>query len=84
MGLRVTFDVPNIFEYFVTTHAELRHARDRCWAPAMSSQEEKIEVGRMFDHLLGEDRENYTRLVEQVLTPGCSNSTPTSAARSTK
>ncbi len=29
MGLRVTFDVPNIFEYFVNTHAELRLARDR-------------------------------------------------------
>ena len=29
MGLRVTWDVPNIFEYFVNTHAELRAARDR-------------------------------------------------------
>jgi len=29
MGLRVTWDVPNIFEYFVNTHAELRAARDQ-------------------------------------------------------
>src|ERR1035437_4110900 len=29
MGLRVAWDVPNIFEYFVNTHAELRLARDR-------------------------------------------------------
>ena len=29
MGLRVTWDVPNIFEYFVNTHPELRVARDR-------------------------------------------------------
>jgi len=29
MGLRVTWDVPNIFEYFVNTHPELRLVRDR-------------------------------------------------------
>ncbi len=29
MGLRVTWDVPNIFEYFVNTHAEIRAARDQ-------------------------------------------------------
>ena len=29
MGLRVNWDVPNIFEYFVNTHDELRAARDR-------------------------------------------------------
>lgn len=73
MGLRVTFDVPNIFEYFVDTHEELRAARDQFFGTNREpSQEVKIEVGRMFDRLLSEDRENYTKLVERILTPVCS------------
>ena len=63
MGLRVTWDVANIFEYFVNTHMELREARDRFLASNCEpTQEQKIEVGRMFDHLLNEDREAYADL----------------------
>ena len=72
MGLRVAWDVPNIFEYFVNTHAELRLARDRLMgARHESTQEEKIELGRMFDRLLNEDREDHTRKVERALAPLC-------------
>jgi len=72
MGLRVAWDVPNIFEYFVNTHAELRLARDRLVGVRHEfTQEEKIELGRMFDRLLNEDRADHTRKVEQVLTPVC-------------
>jgi hypothetical protein len=72
MGVRVTWDVPNIFEYFVNTHPELRRARDEFLAgPREPTQEDKIEVGRMFDHLLKEDRETYTDTVETVLEPHC-------------
>ncbi len=60
MGLRVTWDVPNIFEYFVNTHPELRVARDRLLGVNCApTQEHKIEVGSMFDRLLTEDRETY-------------------------
>ena len=72
MGLRVAWDVPNIFEYFVNTHAELRLARDRLvGARHEFTQEEKIELGRMFDRLLNDDREDHTRKVELVLAPVC-------------
>jgi len=36
MGLRVAWDVPNIFEYFVNTHAEIRAARDQFWGKVAS------------------------------------------------
>src|SRR5664279_159687 len=50
MGLRVSLDVPNIFEYVVNTHPELRTARDRFLGPYRNpSQEDKIELGRLFD-----------------------------------
>jgi hypothetical protein len=72
MGVRVTWDVPNIFEYFVNTHPELRRARDQfLGGPREPTQEDKIEVGRMFDRLLKEDRENYADNVETILRPHC-------------
>ena len=72
MGLRVSWDVPNIFEYFVNTHAELRAARDRFLGPhGNPSQEDKIELGRLFDRLLNEDRESYTEKVEEILSQYC-------------
>jgi len=72
MGLRVTWDVPNIFEYFVNTHTELRLARDRLMSNRHEfTQEEKIELGRLFDRLLNEDREDHTSKVEHVLAPLC-------------
>jgi hypothetical protein len=72
MGLRVSWDVPNIFEYFVTTHPGLRAARDRLLGPQRQpSQEDKLELGRLFDRLLHEDRELYTDQVEEALAHSC-------------
>jgi hypothetical protein len=72
MGLRVSWDVPNIFEYFVNTHPDLRAARDRFLGSHRSpSQEDKIELGRLFAHLLSQDREAYTGQVEEILSGYC-------------
>lgn len=73
MGLRVVWDVPNIFEYFVNTHAEIRVARDQFLGRSRTpSQEDKIEVGRLFDRVLQEDREEHMLRVEEILSPACS------------
>ncbi len=72
MGLRVMWDVPNIFEYFVNTHPDLRAARDRLFGTNREpSHEDKIDLGRMFDRMLTEDREAHTERVEEVLSPHC-------------
>ncbi|MBN2140870.1 MAG: GvpL/GvpF family gas vesicle protein [Desulfovibrionaceae bacterium] len=72
MGLRVSWDSANIFEYFVNTHLELKLARDRLLDPGRNpSQEDKIEIGRLFERLLNADREIHTELVEQILSPYC-------------
>jgi len=72
MGLRVTWDVPNIFEYFISTHRELRSARDRYFGTNREpTQEEKIELGRMFDRILSEDRELHTGHAEEILSGYC-------------
>lgn len=72
MGLRVAWDVPNIFDYFVNTHAEIRVARDQFFGKSrVPTQEDKIEVGRLFDRVLQEDREEHTDRVEAILSPAC-------------
>jgi hypothetical protein len=72
MGLRVSWDVSNIFEYFVNTHPDLRAARDRFLGPYRNpSQEDKIELGRLFAHLLSGNREAYTDQVEEILSAYC-------------
>lgn len=73
MGLRVVWDVPNIFEYFVNNHTELQVARDHFLGKYREpTQVDKIEVGRLFDRLLKEDREVHTGRVEEILSARCS------------
>ncbi len=72
MGLKVIWDVPNIFDYFVITHPQLKELRDRFfWIHHNPTQEQKIELGRTFERLLNEDREAYTRQVSEVLSEYC-------------
>ena len=72
MGLRVIWDVPNIFEYFVDTHDELREARDRLAGRGREpSQDDKIELGRLFDRMLGEERDTQFEKLDGVLSDAC-------------
>jgi len=72
MGLGISWNVPNIFEYFVNTHPVLRNLRDQFFRGGRTpSREEMIELGRMFDQVLGEDRSAHTKTVVQVLEPRC-------------
>ncbi len=72
MGLKVAWDVPNIFEYMINTHPELKEARDRLLrANHEPSQEDKIEIGRLFERMLDLDRERHTEQVEQLLATRC-------------
>jgi hypothetical protein len=65
-SLRVSWSVPNIFEFFVEAHAELREARDRLLATT-PTQDDKIAVGRLFEELLRQDRARYTEQIENAL-----------------
>lgn len=72
MGLRVRFDVPNIYEYIVSTHRELRDMRDTVYGKQRDPERgEKIELGGQFDRLLTEERETHLAAVLPVLTPLC-------------
>jgi hypothetical protein len=72
MGLKVVWDVPNIFEYFIDHHPELRAARDRLLGGHREPrQEEKLELGQFFEQVLNADREDHFDRIEEVLTPYC-------------
>ncbi|MDA8408116.1 MAG: GvpL/GvpF family gas vesicle protein [Deltaproteobacteria bacterium] len=73
MGLRVNLDVPNIFEYLVTTYDELRIARDELIRPNREpSQDDKIELGRLFQNILDSARDQHFETVSKSLAVCCS------------
>ncbi len=68
MGLRVTWDVANIFEYMTGLHQELRSLRDRIFRGGREpSQDDKINLGRAFDRLLNANREAHLERVTEAL-----------------
>ena len=73
MGLKVSWDVPNIFEYMIDLHPELQEARDRLMSlQDRIAQEDKIAIGQLFEELLASDRERHSERVEEVLKARCS------------
>lgn len=72
MGLRVAWDVPDIFEYFVNTHAELQLLRNQVFRTGREpSQADKIELGRLFDRSLTNERQMHSEKVMDILRPYC-------------
>ncbi len=72
MGLRVRWDVPNLFEYLVNQHDELRVARDRAFRQGRDpSPDERMELGRLVERLLDEDRATAAERVEEGLRACC-------------
>ena len=73
MGLKVNLDVPNIFEYLVRTYDELRIARDDLLRPNREpTQDEKIELGRLFQNILESARDQHVETVSEILATCCS------------
>jgi hypothetical protein len=73
MGLRVMWDVPNIFEYFVELSPELRSLRDHMFRNDREpTQDEKIELGRIFDRVISAERMTQTEKVLSALRDICS------------
>ena len=72
MEVRVVFEVPNVFDYFITVHPELKEMRDRVFdGKHEPSRDEKIELGQLFERFLDEDRERYARQVEKAISSRC-------------
>lgn len=70
MGLKVKWDVDNIFEYLVRVDPALAALRDRIFGRSSApSQAEKIELGQMFEERLDQEREAQTDRVVDRFRP---------------
>jgi len=72
--LKVYWDTPNIYEYFMSTHAELQQMRDRFFGRGQKpSRNQSIELGELFAALLQQARERHTDRVTKALSPYCAD-----------
>ncbi len=70
MELRVVYDVPNVFEYYINKYQELKEMRDRVYAPGREpSMEEKIALGQLFENIENREREELLDKVRNSLKP---------------
>ena len=74
MGLRVSWDVTNIYEYFVALHPVLSEVRDEIWSKnptASSRRDEKVRLGNLYESLRTADRKESTEKVKEILIEYC-------------
>jgi len=74
MGLRVSWDVTNIYEHFVALHPVLAEGRDEIWSRYSGSsarREEKIQLGNLYEALRTADREDAAEKVKDILFNYC-------------
>lgn len=72
MGLRVSWDTSNIYEYFVATHPVLRESRDEIYGKSANvKRDDKVELGRLYESLRAADRKTCTEKVKEILIDYC-------------
>lgn len=77
MGLRVTWEVNNIFEYMVNRHPLLKSMRDELFAADRSPiPEKKISLGNAFEKILDTERNSAQRAVQSLLKGICFETMP--------
>jgi hypothetical protein len=67
MGLRLSWNAPNLFDYFVEIHPELGAIRERLRGRHDVSREELLEVGKLYESLREGDREAHAGRVAAAL-----------------
>ncbi len=68
MGLKVKWDVENVFDHVVGIDPELKARRDQVFGrPGGAGQNEKMELGKLFEERLNQERDEQTdRLLEML------------------
>jgi hypothetical protein len=60
MGLKVSWNVGNIFNHMVRINKELREARDRAFRGREPSMNDKLQLGSLFEATLTQERQRIT------------------------
>jgi hypothetical protein len=69
MGVKLLWDVDNIFDFFVSTDRELRNRRDRVFGKSRPTLEDKLELGAFFEKRLKLERERLGNQIVEALRP---------------
>lgn len=69
MGVKLMWDVDNIFDFFVSTDRELRNRRDCILGKSRVTMGEKLELGAFFDKRLKQERERLGNRITEALRP---------------
>ncbi len=69
MGLKVKWDVENIFDHAVKIDPELAARRDQVFGRTGGGQNEKMELGKLFEERLNLEREEQTERLLELLRP---------------
>jgi hypothetical protein len=71
MGLKLVWDVDNVFEYFVSRDRALRQYRDRVFGRSRVSLQEKLDLGAFFEKRLQQERQRLSAQILEALRPVC-------------
>jgi Gas vesicle synthesis protein GvpL/GvpF len=69
MGVKLVWDVDNIFDFLVGADRELRSRRDRVFGKSRPTMEDKLELGAFFDKLHKRERERLSNQIVEALRP---------------
>lgn len=69
MGVKLVWDVDNIFDFLVGADRELRSRRDRVFGKSRPTLEDKLELGAFFDKLHRRERERLGNQIVEALRP---------------
>ena len=69
VGLKLSWSVENIFDYFVRNDRSLRELRDRVFHDREPSLNDKLQVGAHFESALARERERLTQILVGTLRP---------------
>jgi hypothetical protein len=69
MGVKLVWDVDNIFDFLVGVDRELRSRRDRVFGKSRPTMEDKLELGAFFDKLHRRERERLGNQIVEALRP---------------
>lgn len=68
MGVKLQWDVPNVFDYLLTLHPEIKEARDEMLSRSDASFNDKIKIGQLFGETLDAERRQQSDKMQAILS----------------
>lgn len=67
MGLRLSWDVANVYAHLVDRHPDLGSLRDELAAAGGGTRDQQMELGRQVDKVLGAERDAHANFIRETI-----------------